>query len=267
MRHQPRWRPCAWQWSGVRQLPREKGRGVGRPGQALLSREIIARAALEVVDASGPDGLTMRALAERLGVKAASLYNHVASKDELLDSLAELVNAEIDHGPLRRVLDAPAAGALAGRADLGVAGALAGGADPGTGGDWRAQIAEYARGYRRVFLRHPNTIALLARRRVEAERQLLGYDALLAALRRAGLGAADAAEAAAALDYLVLGSALETFTEGFARPAEEYRGQYPDLAEALTASAARGGGPGGLDERGFELALRLLLNGLSPTSK
>jgi AcrR family transcriptional regulator len=204
-------------------------RDVGRPSRALLSREIIARAALAVVDETGPDGLTMRALADRLGVKAASLYNHVAGKDELLDSLAELVNAEIDLAPL---------------------------ADP----HWRAGIAGYARGYRAVFRRHPNTIALLARRRVEAERQLLGYEALLDALGRAGLGPADAAEAAAALDYLVLGSALETFTAGFTRPAEEYRPDYPSLAEALTESAARGGG---LDERGFELALGLLLDGLA----
>lgn len=202
---------------------------MGRPSRALLSREIIARAALDVVDETGPGGLTMRALADRLGVKAASLYNHVAGKDELLDALAELVNAEIDLSPL-------------------------------AGPHWRDGIAAYARGYRAVFLRHPNTIALLARRRVEAERQLLGYEALLAALGRAGLAPADAAEAAAALDYLVLGSALETFTAGFTRPAEEYRPDYPSLAEALTASAARGNG---LDERGFELALGLMLDGLA----
>ncbi|MFJ8042384.1 TetR/AcrR family transcriptional regulator C-terminal domain-containing protein [Kitasatospora sp. NPDC096147] len=202
---------------------------MGRPSRALLSREAIAVAALAVVDEAGPDGLTMRALAERLGVKAASLYNHVAGKDELVDALAELVNAEIDLGPLG-------------------------------GADWRYGVAEYARSYRAAFLRHPHTIALLARRRVGAERQLLGYESLLACLGRAGFPPADAAEAAAALDYLVLGSALETFTAGFARPAEDYRPRYPALAGALTASAARGGG---LDERGFELALRLLLDGLA----
>ncbi|WP_051966454.1 TetR/AcrR family transcriptional regulator [Kitasatospora mediocidica] len=210
---------------------------MGRPVRNLLSRDIIAGAALAVVDENGPGGLTMRALAERLGVKAASLYNHVGSKDDLLDALAELVNAEIDHAPLER---------RAGES-----------AD-----DWREAVARYARGYRQVFLRHPNTIALLARRRVEATRQLLGYDKLLGALVAAGLAPADAAEAAAALDYLVLGSALETFTEGFARPAADYRPHYPALAGALEASAERGGGPGGLDERGFELALRLLLGGL-----
>jgi AcrR family transcriptional regulator len=202
---------------------------VGRPSRALLSREIIARAALQVVDEHGSDGLTMRALADRLGVKAASLYNHMAGKDELIDAIAELVNEEIGLAPL----DAA---------------------------DWRVGLADYARGYRAVFLRHPNTIALLARRRVEAERQLLTYDALLAALGRAGLAPADAAEAAAALDYLVLGSALETFTAGFTRDTAEYRPGYPALANALEASAERGSG---LDDRGFELALRLLLDGLA----
>ncbi|AUY52453.1 TetR/AcrR family transcriptional regulator C-terminal domain-containing protein [Streptomyces sp. CB01881] len=211
---------------------------MGRPSRALLSREIIARAALDTVDEQGPDGLTMRAVADRLGVKAASLYNHVSGKDELIDGLAELVNAEIDLGPLTGI---EAAG-------------------------WRAGITAYARGYRAVFLHHPNTIALLARRRVGAERQLLGYDTLLAALGRAGLAPADAAETAAALDYLVLGSALETFTAGFTRPPAEYRPRYPALAGALEASAERGGpgtGASGLDERGFELALRLLLDGLA----
>jgi AcrR family transcriptional regulator len=211
---------------------------VGRPSKALLSRGIIARAALEVVDEAGAEGLTMRALAERLGVKAASLYNHVASKDELLDALSELVNEEIDLTPLDH-------------------------------DDWHAGVGAYARGYREVFLRHPNTIALLARRRVEADLQLRGYDALLAALTRAGLSPADAAEAAAALDYLVLGSALETFAAGFTRTPSGYRPQFPALADSLEAAAERGGGPTGLDGRGFELALRLLLNGLrlNPTDR
>ncbi|MFJ2866052.1 TetR/AcrR family transcriptional regulator C-terminal domain-containing protein [Kitasatospora sp. NPDC087314] len=184
-----------------------------------------------MVDELGAEGLTMRALAERLGVKAASLYNHVASKEALVDAVSELVNVEIDHAPLD---------------------------DP----DWRAGLTAYARGYRAVFLRHPNAIALLARRRVEGDRALRGYDALLALLGRAGLPAADAAETAAALDYLVLGSALETFTAGFTREPVAYRSAYPALADALAESFVRGGGGTGLDGRGFELGLRLLLDGV-----
>ncbi|MFI8454589.1 TetR/AcrR family transcriptional regulator [Kitasatospora sp. NPDC085464] len=204
---------------------------MGRPSRALLTGERIAQAALQVVDEEGPDGLTMRALAERLGVKAASLYNHIQSKDALVDAVSELVNDEIDHAPL---------------------------ADP----DWRAGLAAYARGYRAVFLRHPNTIALLARRRVEADRALRGYDTLLATLGRAGLDPADAAETAAALDYLVLGSALETFTAGFTRTPDAYRPDYPALADSLEASRARDGASE-LDDRGFDLGLRLLLDGVA----
>lgn len=128
---------------------------MGRPNQPLLSREIIARAALELLDEEGPQALKMRALADRLGVRGASLYHHVASKDDVLDAVSELINDEIDLSPL----DEP---------------------------DWRAGIAAYARGYRRVYLRHPNAIAPAARRRVEADRALRGYDALLGALIRAG---------------------------------------------------------------------------------
>ncbi len=204
---------------------------MGRPSRALLTRERIALAALQVVDEEGSEGLTMRALAERLGVRAASLYNHVPSKDALVDAVSELVNDEIDHTPL---------------------------ADP----QWRTGLAAYARGYRAVFLRHPNAVALLARRRVEADNALCGYDALLALLGRAGLAPADAAEVAAALDYLVLGSAVETFTAGFTREPSAYRPRYPALADALDASFARGGGATGLDDRGFELGLGLLLDGV-----
>ncbi|MEU7554734.1 TetR/AcrR family transcriptional regulator C-terminal domain-containing protein [Streptomyces sp. NPDC044571] len=209
---------------------------MGRPNQPLLSREIIARAALELLNAEGPEALKMRTLADRLGVRGASLYHHVASKDDVLDAVTELINEEIDLTPLGHP-------------------------------DWREGIAAYARGYRRVYLRHPNVIAPAARRRVEAERALLGYDALLAALVRAGCTPAGAAEAAAALDYLVLGSALETFTAGFTRSPEAYRPDYPALADALAGADAADGGLAALDDRGFELGLGLLLDGLAARAK
>ncbi|MEU3469115.1 TetR/AcrR family transcriptional regulator [Streptomyces sp. NPDC048387] len=205
---------------------------MGRPSQPLLSRAIIARAALELLNEEGPDALKMRSLADRLGVRGASLYHHVASKDDLLDAASELLNEEIDLGPLQ---------------------------DP----DWRRGIAEYARGYRGVYLQHPHMIALVARRRVEAGRALLSYDALLSALVRAGCTPAGAAEAAAALDYLVLGSALETFTAGFTRAPGDYRPGYPALADALESTRGRPGGLPALDDRGFELGLRLILDGLA----
>ncbi|MFG3505671.1 TetR/AcrR family transcriptional regulator [Streptomyces sp. NPDC047821] len=207
---------------------------MGRPSQPLLSRESIARTALELLEELGPQALTMRALAQRLGVRGASLYHHVASKDDLLDAALERINEEIDLAPLD---------------------------DP----RWREGIAAYARGYRRVYLRHPHMIALVARRRVEADKALRGYDRLIAALVRIGCTPARAAEVAAALDYLVLGSALETFTAGFTRAPDGYRPAYPSLAGALEGAGADPSGLAGLDDRGFETGLALLLDGLAAT--
>lgn len=205
---------------------------MARPSQPLLSRAIIARAALELLEEEGPHALKMRALADRLGVRGASLYHHVASKEDLLDAASELINEEIDLAPLQNP-------------------------------DWRDGLAGYARGYRRVYLRYPNVIALVARRRVEADKALRGYDALLATLVRAGCTPDRAAEAAAALDYLVLGSALETFAAGFTRSPAGYRPAHPALADSLESADARPGGLAALDERGFELGLRLILDGLA----
>ena len=55
---------------------------------AGISVSAIADAALAVIRGNGVDGLTMRSVAERLNVRAPSLYHHVHNKDELLDLVA-----------------------------------------------------------------------------------------------------------------------------------------------------------------------------------
>ena len=98
-----------------------------------LSRDAVVAAALEIIDERGLDACTMRAVADAVGVEAMSLYWHVPSKEALLDGVVEmmLVEAEI------------------GRADEE---------------EWRARIAEFGRAFRRVLLRHPNALPLLAGR-------------------------------------------------------------------------------------------------------
>ena len=64
-----------------------------------LSRDRILDAALALADEAGLEGLTMRGLAARLGVEAMSLYNHVASKAELLDGLVERLVLAVDVRP------------------------------------------------------------------------------------------------------------------------------------------------------------------------
>ncbi|HUZ70586.1 MAG TPA: TetR family transcriptional regulator [Candidatus Saccharimonadales bacterium] len=56
-----------------------------------LNREAVIQAALGMLDAVGVEGLSMRALADRLGVKAASLYWHIRDKEQLLELVAEAV--------------------------------------------------------------------------------------------------------------------------------------------------------------------------------
>lgn len=56
-----------------------------------LSRDAVIQAALDLLDSVGAGGLSMRAVADRLGVKAASLYWHLRDKEQLLESVAEAV--------------------------------------------------------------------------------------------------------------------------------------------------------------------------------
>jgi AcrR family transcriptional regulator len=70
---------------------------------ARLTRAAIVEAALALVDEHGIDGLTMRALAKRLGVDPMAVYRHVRDKDALLGAMCDAVIAGL--GPLR--LDAP----------------------------------------------------------------------------------------------------------------------------------------------------------------
>jgi AcrR family transcriptional regulator len=63
-------------------------RGPSSHAAAGLRVEAIVEAALAVIRTEGVAGLTMRALAERLAVRAPSLYHHVRNKDDLLDLVA-----------------------------------------------------------------------------------------------------------------------------------------------------------------------------------
>uniref|UniRef100_UPI00189226D4 TetR family transcriptional regulator n=1 Tax=Catenulispora rubra TaxID=280293 RepID=UPI00189226D4 len=69
---------------------------MARPRTPLLSRDGIIAAALALVDAEGLEALSTRRLAAELGVSGPSLYNHVATKDELIDAVVDCVVAGVD---------------------------------------------------------------------------------------------------------------------------------------------------------------------------
>lgn len=68
---------------------------LGAEGQPALTRARLVAAALDVVQEEGIDGLSMRALADRLAVKAASLYWHVRDRGELLELLADAILSRV----------------------------------------------------------------------------------------------------------------------------------------------------------------------------
>jgi len=61
-----------------------------------LTRERIVAEAVQLLDEEGLEALSMRTLGQRLGAGATSLYRHVASKDELIELVADEVYGEID---------------------------------------------------------------------------------------------------------------------------------------------------------------------------
>jgi TetR/AcrR family tetracycline transcriptional repressor len=77
-------------------LQRRPVRHVRRPVASPLSRDAIVAEALALVDQEGLEALTVRRLADRLGVTTMALYWHVRDKGQLLDLVGEAVLAEVD---------------------------------------------------------------------------------------------------------------------------------------------------------------------------
>jgi TetR/AcrR family transcriptional regulator, tetracycline repressor protein len=136
-----------------------------------LDRPQIVRVALALLDDVGLDGLTMRALADRLGVKAASLYRHVRDKEELLVLLADEIRGAI---PLVAA-DRP----------------------------WQEALADLARQARRQLLGHRDAARLLASVPPAGPRRLRHIEAMLRLLLAAGFAGPAAVRAAYHFNNLV----------------------------------------------------------------
>ncbi|HSP65977.1 MAG TPA: TetR family transcriptional regulator [Candidatus Deferrimicrobium sp.] len=99
-----------------------------QPETPGLSRDAVIQAALDLLDSVGVEGLSMRAVAERLGVRAASLYWHLRDKEQLLDSVAEAILDRVEvpisgagwRGPVSAACDELGAALAAHRAAAGV---------------------------------------------------------------------------------------------------------------------------------------------------
>ncbi|MEM7341566.1 MAG: TetR/AcrR family transcriptional regulator C-terminal domain-containing protein [Actinomycetota bacterium] len=106
--------------------------------KAGLSRDVIARAALDLTHEGGLDSLSMRKLGTSLGVEAMSIYHYVANKDELLDAMLDHLLSKID-----LPYDTPER-------------------------DWETAIRQGLRAFRDMLLAHPAAIELFASRPVRS---------------------------------------------------------------------------------------------------
>ena len=168
------------------------------PRRAPLTRERVLAAAIDLADRDGIASLSMRKLAQELGVEAMSLYHHVANKDAILDGLIDLVFGEID-------------------LPVGEA-------------DWKVAMRRRAISAREVLRRHPWATGLMESRSTPGPATLRHHDAVLGILRNAGFPLELAAHAYSLLDSYIYGFALQETSLPFNTPEET-----AEVAQAMMA--------------------------------
>jgi AcrR family transcriptional regulator len=201
---------------------------MARPPRRLLSREQIVDVALELIDTDGLDHFSTRKLAAALGVRGPSLYNYFATKDDILQAVANEVTASVDISMLGKE-------------------------------EWDEGLRCWARSYRAVLLAHPNIVPFLVQGPGRRPAALAMADAVFGSLVEAGWPASRATRIGALMRYFVAGSALGSFALGFPDDPEVYDERYPHLrrqAHLLTGHRSQ------VDEGAFEMGLSALLEGL-----
>jgi AcrR family transcriptional regulator len=210
------------------------------PERTPLSRDRVLNAAIAVADAGGLASLTIRSLAQELGVKPMSVYHYVANKDEILDGIVDLVFSEVEI--------------------------------PEVGGEWRSEMRRRASSERQVLGRHPWAIPLLQSRLNPGPSTLRHHDAVIGTLRAAGFSLELTAHAFAMIDAYVYGFALSEDAlpingpDSVADIADSMMAQYfspdayPHLVEFTMKHILKPGYDFGLE---FEYGLNVILDGLA----
>jgi len=216
---------------------REQGQVASDAG---LSKQRVVVEAVRLADREGVDGLSMRRLAGALGAGAMSLYHYVASKDELLDAMIDVVFEEIELPP----------------ADT----------------DWQSAMRREAASTQQVLARHPWAIGLMESRTTPGPANLRHREAVTACLRRAGFSVLTATHANWLINSYVYGYALQAATLPFdtadelADMTEEVYlpqlppDEFPYLNESAAALVAAGYDPA----EEFMFGLDLVLAALEP---
>ncbi|WP_344376328.1 TetR/AcrR family transcriptional regulator [Agromyces tropicus] len=204
-----------------------------------LDRDRVLRGAIGFADREGIEPLTIRRLADHLGVKPMTIYHYVANKEAIIDGMIDLVFDEIDR--------------------------------PAEDGPWRAGIRARASSLREVLRRHPWATPLMESRTSPGAATLGHHDAVLACWFRSGLPLELIAHGLAVVDAFVYGFALQEAALPFGdRPgdltgaAEEIvvplpEGEHVHLARFTQEYVLQ---PGYDFGRSFDFGLDLILDGI-----
>ena len=194
--------------------------------------------AIELADRDGIDSISMRKLAQELGVEAMSLYTHVRNKDDLLDGMVDAVIGQIP-------ISADGAG-------------------------WKASLRQMALAARSVILRHPWAARTIETRSAPGPAALRYINAVLGIFREGGFSIAQAHHGLHILGSRALGFTQDLFDdsgdldpETAAMLADALGATHPyvvEMALAVTHSGALGACD---DDAEFEFALDLILDGLA----
>jgi AcrR family transcriptional regulator len=217
-----------------------------RPVRAGLSRDRVLRAAIELADRDGLAALSMRRLGSELGVEAMSLYNHIGSKDDLLDGMVQTIiedlNAKVGPG---------------------------GGRDAES--DWVTSLRTRILTARQAMLAHKWAPALIESRSTFSAPLVAYFEGVLATLRAGGFSYDLAHHTLHALGSKAVGFSQELFSPGGAAGSqpgidiEAMAAQFPHLSEML-ADVVHGGPETTIgwcdDQTEFEFGLDVLLDGL-----
>ena len=197
---------------------------MGRPSTPLLSKDAIAVAALRLVDRTGE--FTIAQVAEALGVRPSSLYNHLSSKGEIIEAMRSFVFRE-------------------------------GGFEAGHSGTWDQTVRALLRRYRECFARHPRLIPLVTAYTVSSPEVMGMYGELAETLSAAGVQDGQLLDVITMCDSVVLGAALD-----LAAPAEVWAVDQA-RSPALIAAIQQAGSGRQRADRAFDLALDILIAGIA----
>ncbi len=213
-----------------------------------LSKERVLRAAIGVADQGGIESLTMRRLAQDLGVEAMSLYYHVANKDQVLDGVVDVIITEINDA--------------VGQIDVAA-----------WGSDWKSTMRARILAARQILLRHPWAPEVIETRTTTTPSIMSYFEALLGVFRSGGFSYDLAHHAMHALGSRALGFSQELFKPDDAGPgAEDSAAVFEEMASRLPnlvgmMSEISHNDPDSTlgwcdDQAEFEFGLDLILNGL-----